>query len=155
VLIVLICKGHNVGFKLQTGRMVRASGSMLHDPSGDSWPKDSVLVASFRRNGRTATDEEKAGDPKNYLGRQYEAHIGSVSLPPRSLDQWKRVGEIATVYYERPGTRAPGRFYHHFGKRRLEAFFKKGKAVLYKRGSAYRVQMGDGAVFSDRGIVFP
>ena len=152
---MLIAKGSYVAFSLQSGRLVRASGSLLHDPTGDSWPKDSMLVANFRRGRRKASDEEKSGDPKHYLGREYPAHIGSIDLPPRSIREWKRVGAVQTIYYERPGTRAPGRFYHHFGKRRLEAFFKKGKAVLYKRGSAYRLEMGKGSIATDQGIVFP
>jgi hypothetical protein len=152
---MLIAKGHEVAFKLQDGRLKRVSGSMLHDPSGHDWPKDSMLVASFKRSGRPATDAEKEGPPKHYLGRHHEARVGSINLPPRSLEEWKRVGEVATIYYERPGTKAPGRFYHHFGKRRLEAFFKKGKAVLYKRGSAYRLELGPGSIATQDGIVFP
>lgn len=124
---------------------------MLHDPSGQDWPKDSLLVCAFRR-GRRPADDQTA---KHYLGREYQAHVGSVQVPPRELTSWKRVGDIATIYYERPGTKAPGRYYHHFGKRRLEALFKKGNAVLYKRGSAYRVELGAGSVADDRGLVFP
>jgi hypothetical protein len=152
---MLIAKGQHVAIKLETGRLVRARGSMLHDPTGEFWPKDSMLVTSFRRSGRLATDEEKQGDPKSYLGREYEARVGSVNLPPQALSEWKRVGEIETVYYERPGTKAPGKFFHHFGKRRIEAFFKKGDATLYKLGSAYRIEFGVGAVLDDRGIVYP
>jgi hypothetical protein len=152
---VLICKGAHVSFRLQNGRLVHARGSMLHDPSGDFWPKDSMLVTTFRRSGRPATDEEKSGDPTHYLGREHQAHVGSVKLPPQAISEWKRVGQVATIYYERPGTRAPGRFYHHFGKRRLEAFFKKGSATVYRRGSAYRLEMGVGSIATHNGIVFP
>jgi hypothetical protein len=152
---MIIAKGQDVAFKLQSGRIVRPRGSMLHDPTGQDWPKDSLLVASFRRSGWPATDAEKSGDPKNYLGRQYEAHVGIVNLPPKSLSEWKHIGDVATIYYERPGTRAPGRFYHHFGKRRIEVFFKKGSATLYKREAAYCVDLGSGAIADDRGIVFP
>jgi hypothetical protein len=152
---MLIAKGTDVSFELESGRLVRVSGSMLHDPTGDYWPEDSMLVMSFRRNGRLATDDEKSGPPKDYLGREHKARIGSVSLPPRSIKEWKRIGDVKTIYYERPGTKSPGRYFHHFGKRRLEAFFKKGKAVLYKRAGAYRLELGDGAIASDRGIVWP
>jgi hypothetical protein len=152
---MLIAKGQQVAFRLQSGKMVRASGSMLHDPTGEFWPKDSMLVASFRRSGRPATDEEKQGDAKNYLGREYKSHIGSIELPPSALSAWKRIGGIETIYYERPGTKAPGKFFHHFGKRRIEAFFKKGSATLYKLGASYRIEMSPGSIATDRGIIFP
>jgi hypothetical protein len=152
---MLISKGTHVAFGMSSGRLLRASGSMLHDPIGAAWPKDSLLVATFRHGKRLASDEEKAGAPKHYLGREYAAHIGTIDLPPRSIGEWKRIGEVETLYYERPGIRAPGRYYHHFGRRRLEAFFKKGKAILYKRGSAYRLEMGKGSVATDLGIIFP
>jgi hypothetical protein len=128
---------------------------MLHDPSGKSWPACSLLIVGFDRRGRVATDDERKGAPKEYLGRKYEPRIGSVELPPRSLSEWSSLGEIETIYYVRPGTKAPGKYFHDFGKRRLRAFFKKGKATLYRRGSAYRVELGRGCIAHHDGIVFP
>jgi hypothetical protein len=156
---VLIAKGNRVKFILKddTGVPERGTvrGSMLHDPTGKSWPKNSLLVTSFNRSGRLATDAEKRGAPKEYLGRTHAARVGSVNLPPKALSEWTYVGELKTILYVRPGRKAPGAFYHHFGQRRIEAFWKKGRAHLYRLGSAYRVQLGNGALADDRGIVHP
>ena len=152
---MLIVKGNRVKFVLKDGTKISASGLMMHDPSGRYWPKNSMLVASFSRGGRLATDKEKSGAPREYLGRTHPARIGSVNLPPKPLGDWDYVGELKTILYVRPGRKAPGAFYHHFGQRRIEAFWKSGKAHLYRRGSAYRVQMGKGSLADDCGIVYP
>jgi hypothetical protein len=152
---MLICKGSRVRFILKDDREISPRGALLHDPTGRYWPKDSMLVVSFKRGGRRATDAERKGAPKDYLGRNHEARVGSVELPPRSLSEWQYVGDIKTILYVRPGTKAPGSYYHHFGGRRLAALFKSGKAKLYKRGSTYRVELGSGSIADDRGIVYP
>jgi hypothetical protein len=151
---VFICKGTQVRFKMKDGCTIKARGAMLHDPVGHSWPRCSLLIAPFQRGGRAATEAEKDGAPKEYLGRTHEYHVGKLDRPPSSLSEWERVGEVATIYYVRPGRKAPGRFYHHFGQRRLAAFYKKGKAILYKRGSMYRVELARGCIVDGRGIVF-
>lgn len=152
---MLICKGSRVHFVMKDGRKISAKGSMLHDPKGRYWPKNSMLVVVFQRGTRLATDDERAGAPKEYLGRTHKAHVGSVELPPKPLSEWDPLGEIKTLLYVRPGRKAPGAFYHHFGQRRIEAFWKKGKAFLFKRGSAYRIQMSRGSLADDRGVVYP
>lgn len=152
---MLICKGLRVRFIMKDGGEVSPRGALLHDPSGKYWPKNSMLVVGFKRGRRRATDDERRGAPKEYLGRTHDARVGSVELPPKQLSEWQARGEVATILYVRPGTKAPGRYYHHFGKRRIEAFFKSGKARLYQRGSLYRVEMGQGSLADDRGIVFP
>jgi len=152
---MIICKGSHVHFIMMDGNKISARGSMLHDPSGRYWPKNSMLVTTFQRGSRKATDKEREGAPKEYLGRTHEAHVGSVELPPKALSEWDYVGEIKTILYVRPGRKAPGRYYHHFGQRRIEAFWRKGHAHLYKRGGAYRFQMGRKSIADDRGIVTP
>ena len=152
---MLIAKGNRVKFVLKDGTEISARGSMLHDPSGRWWPKSSLLVTTFHRGGRRATDDERRGAPQEYLGRTHEAQVGSVNLPPKPLSGWEYVGELKTILYVRPGRKAPGAFYHHFGQRRIEAFWRKGKAHLYRYGSAYRVQLGKHALADDRGIVHP
>jgi len=152
---MLICKGTNVRFVMEDGRKIATRGAMLHDPSGRYWSKNSLLIASFPRGGRLATDAEKQGTPREYLGRLHPARVSRVTLPPKPMSEWKPLGQIRTILYARPGTKAPGKYFHHFGGRRIQAFFKSGKAFLYKRGSAYRVEADDKTIYDDRGLVYP
>jgi hypothetical protein len=153
---VLVCKGKRVRFVMKGGRSVRARGSMLHDPSGRAWGRCSVLVASFTPGTRRATDAELRGEPRDYFGKSYSALVGRIALPPKALSEWKRVGEVERIYYWRTGTRAPGPFQHPFGKRRAEFLFVAGKLpVLYHRGGAYRLELGNMCAIDDRGLVYP
>ena len=65
---MLVCKGSSIKFKLKDGRTISARGSLLHDPKGTHWPKCSLLVCSFSRDGGEVTDAQKS-DVKSYLGR--------------------------------------------------------------------------------------
>jgi hypothetical protein len=152
---MLVCKGNRVKFVLKDGTKISARGSMLHDPSGRYWAKCSLLIVSFQRSGRLATDDERAGAPREYLGRTHQARVGSVSLPPKPLSEWELVGELDEILYVRPGRKAPGSFFHKFGGRRIETFWRKGKARLYKLGRSYRVELGHRCLADDRGIVTP
>lgn len=151
--MTLVAKGSDVGFALIDGRNIDVSGSMLHDPEGSAWPSCSLLICVFKR-GRTSV--EMTGDERRYFGRGYRAHEGSVVLPPKSLVEWKRVGEVKIIFYERPGMRAPGYFAHTFGRRRWQAMFKKGKLpTLYKLGRAHRLELGPKCSLDDRGLIYP
>ena len=160
---MLVCKAYEVGFELISRRgklWCPKTAAMLHDEDGTSWPKCSVLIARFTHSLRRATDEEVKGAPKNWLGRKYDADIGSVDLPPRSLSSWTRVGDIRRMYYERIGTKAPGRYQHGVNKPRglfhvVWLFKGDGEATLYKRGRVWRVEMSKNCIFDDRGIVYP
>jgi hypothetical protein len=155
---MLIRKGSQVRFELDDGRELAAprGSSMLHDPAGTKWGKCSLLFVSFRKNVRKPTEKELAGAPKDYLGREHSARVGTVELPPRALASWEKVGHVKEIMYVRHGTKARGGFYHPFGVRTALMLFRKGRhPILYKRGSAMRLELGGDCIADDRGIVYP
>lgn len=138
----------------------RAHGAMLHDPKGVSWSKCSLLFVKFAHGRAPATAAQKRGAPREYLGKTYNAHVGTVELPPKNLSEWDRVGEVKEIFYTRHGTKASGRFRHVFNAPRgmmHVVFAVKGtrKVILYQRGSAYRIELGKGCIADDRGIAWP
>jgi len=160
---VLAAYGDDVGLVMTDGRKFDCPKRfcMLYDGTGEYWPKDSLLVASIKRGRRRASDQEYKGDPKHWLGRNYEAHVGSFDRPPRSLSEWKRVaGTARKIFYDRFGDRAPGQFKHTFntarGLYRIVALFRGERDVIvYRRGRTYRIDLGAGSIVSDLGIVWP
>jgi hypothetical protein len=160
---VLIVKGHAVIFELDDGKEIRprASLGMAHDPDGEAWPKRSVLIASYKR-GRGAPAEYK-GPARAYLGRNYKPRQGTMELPPRALAEWTYVGRVSQIFYERPGTRAPGKYRHKFGKGdHFHRLFKGNGPMprLYRSpalrcGTVYRLELPPGSVADDRGYVWP
>ena len=153
---MLLDKGSSVLCEMVDGSDRRLSGGMLHDPSGKHWPKKSVLIASYRKGNREATDAEMRGAPDDYLGKSYVGRIGEVTLPPKALSKWQRVGDVDRIYYTRRGHKRPGRYQHKFNKMSLTVLFKgKGKAVLYRCGRAYRLELPRGAIVDSRGFVYP
>lgn len=155
---MLIVKAHRVAFDLMSGRKVTAAPTygMLHDPSGEDWPKDSVLVMRYTRSGRAIKSD---GAMASYLGGDYQARSGEADLPSRSLEGWKKLGDVKTIYYVRTGKRAPGGFYHHFGKgAALEHKIFRGegdKPVLYRKGKTLRLELPAGSTLNWRGFVWP
>lgn len=130
---------------------------MLYDGSGYYWPACSLLVAPFE-NGREPCDAEKARD---FFGRTTRVFEGQASLPPRELHAWRRLGEVDQVFYDRAGKHA-GPFRHKFNAPRglwqiLWPFMKGSDkpAVLYAHSGCYRVELPQGCIIDDRGIVLP
>jgi len=156
---MLIEKGKKVVFVMKDGPQVRppAKAAMLHDPTGRLWKKNSILVCDYERAIRDATDDERKGWPKDYLGYSYDARVGRVRLPPKALGPWTKVGEVEEIKYVRGGTKRPGGYHHPFNKGSSFAVFVKGKkaVTLYKYGSCYRLEMPPGAILDARGIVWP
>lgn len=158
---MIIVKGTRTRFHMADGGpMVRPKGAMMHDPSGRHWPKNSLLIGPFERGTKLPTIDRYKGAPKEYLGRQYNPHVGSVDLPPKALSQWETVGEVDRIDYYRPGTKAPGGYRHTFNAPRgvyhvLHAVKGKGRAVLRKCGRFYRLDMSKGSIADGRGIVWP
>jgi hypothetical protein len=151
----ILCKGFACVFEMTDGEYVRApeSAGLLHDPDGIALPKCHALITTFRTSTRTPSSVEYDGAPSAYLGRHYSAHIGGVTVPK---GEWRAIRQVACIYYTRQGTRAPGRFRHRFGERRWQALWRKGELpMLYKLGSSYMLDLGEGAVWTDLGIVYP
>jgi hypothetical protein len=157
---MLIDRGDEVGFVLEDGRTIDAPkrAGMLHDETGKSWAKCSLLVMSYRRSTRPATDAEFKSDAKDYFGRHYEACVSTIDTPPRALSEWKYVGDVKKLFYWRPG-RHQGTYKHEINKPRgltrlLFVFRGKMRAKLYARGRTYRLEL-DKCHIDSRGIVRP
>ncbi len=145
--MALICKGFAVQFVMYGGGTIKAPASygFLHDPSGKHFGKCSGLVAPFSKGGGEIDD----GAARDYFG--HPAREGEVTLPPRALSEWKRIGVVQEILYTR---RRPGglpainqdHYYHPV---------EGGKATLYRRGKLLRVELGGHCVWNVRGIVRP
>lgn len=155
----LVRLGGAVSLQLHEGALVDVRGSLLFDPSGSTWPKCSVLIKSFTRGGGTAKDAPKFA--RKWLGRN--PLVGSVTLPPRALGEWERVGPCSKILYTLGGVDpGPLDLEHSFGG--VGGFFgwlvpftfKKNYPVLYRRGSDSRLELGSGcSVLPGVGFVAP
>lgn len=158
---MLIKKGDQAYFIFEDGEhKINAprGAAMIHDPSGRAWGKCSLLFMRFRHGGRNVTPAEYAGAPREYLGREYErrARVAPIELPPRGLAGWETLGRIKQIYYNRIGTRAPGKFQHPFGERSAQMLFRKGSLpTLYRGYQSMRLELHGGCIVDDRGIVWP
>jgi hypothetical protein len=143
---MLICKGFSVSFVLASGKKVKAPGGygLLHDPSGRDWAKCSGLVAPFQKGGGEIDDREA----KDYFG--HAPREGALSLPPRALSSWKKLGVVSEILYTR---RRPGRLPADHQDQYFHPF--KGTATLYRRGRMLRLELGADCSWSWRGIVRP
>lgn len=144
--VVLICKGFSVSFKMENGKTIRApAGSgLLHDPSGVSWNKCSGLVAPFSKGGDEIDDR---------LAKEYFGHTpreGEMSLPPKSLSAWKKLGVTTEILYTR---RRPGRLPANDADRYTHSF--EGTATVYRLGRLLRLELGSSCSWTWRGIVTP
>jgi hypothetical protein len=147
---MLIAKGYDIGFKLEGERdliLPPKSYAMLHDPSGSSWPKCSVLVAPFSRRG----DYVRNALAKEYF--QYEPWGGRITLPDRHLSSWKKVGPVKEIdYYWRPGEEYEGDWWHPFGEAGF--LFKSHLPILYRSNRLLRLELGR-CTLDWRGFVYP
>ena len=143
---MLICKGFSVSFKLSSGKTVKAPGGygLLHDPSGRDWAKCSGLVSPFSKGG-SEIDDAKA---KEYFG--HPPREGALSLPPRSLSSWRKLGVATEILYTR---RRPGKLPAENRDKYFHPF--KGTAMVYRLGRMLRVELGPGCEWTERGIVKP
>jgi hypothetical protein len=150
---MLIAKGYRAGFRLVGKKTIFApprGAAMLHDPSGRDWPRCSVLFASFSRSGSSLGRSNPTA--VEYFG--YDPKAGSLTVPPKTLSDWKYLGEVEYIRYDRPGTKYKGRYDHHF-KGTGWFGFKSSFPRLYRRGRVYRLDLGSGCDISWRGFVFP
>ncbi len=152
----MIAKGRSVSFDMINGDEIDAPSSyaMLHDPTGKWWPKTSVLIAPFKRGGKSVDGDDFT---KDYLGRTHVTRAGSVSLPPKALSEWKFEGTVEKIWYTRHGAKYGGqRFQHGFNQPGLTRLLKgKGKARLYSRGNVFRLELGRNASLDGRGFLWP
>jgi len=158
---MLISKGYAVHCYVG-GRKFSAPSSygMLHDPSGSSWPSNSVLVAKFSKTGEPVDD----ADAEDYFGSQ--AKKGSLELPPRSLASWSELGSCSKIEYSRfrphgLPSKFEGDYFHFFdGSEGFLSiltllFVKAPEPTLFKRGRMLRLELPNWAELGVRGFVWP
>jgi hypothetical protein len=154
----VICKGTRVVFEMKDDSVVRppAGYGMMHDPSGKHWSACALLIGPFTR-GVQVQDEDVPTKAKQYLGRTYHVHKGEMSLPPKSMSAWTKVGECAQILYVRGGRKAPGGFHHEFGRTgTIFSLFKGvGRAQLYRCGRFYQLRLGRKCMLDERGVIWP
>jgi hypothetical protein len=157
---LLIRKGTRVIVDLTNGRTVVCprSWGMLHDPDGEDWPKDSVLIIPYRITGEPI-DYSPA---RHYFGSGYDVERGEPTgaLPPKDLRAWTRIGNVGrkdkpSLWYTRPGTSHPGPFKHKLNSGWMPWLFGKKRAILYRRPRAYLIDFPDGLIADARGFVHP
>jgi hypothetical protein len=154
---VLLVLGLDVSFEMAKGGEVvlPPEDGMMHDQKGRAWPKCSLLFGPFEESAEEETELDE--DAVQWFGDEYEAMRGMVDRPPKELARaWRVLGKVRRVIYYRTGVLHPDLFEHEFGRRRVQALFKKGDLpVLYERGAFLRLELGRACVVDDRGIVFP
>lgn len=150
---MLIRKGTRVILDLKSGKSVKCppAWGMCHDPDGHDWPKDSVLILPYRIVG----DPIAYGPARSYFGAGYDVESAEVTLPPRAMTAWKRVGHVKKIWYTRPGTSHPGPFKHDVNRGWLTWLLGTKRALLYQRRGAYRLEFPDGVMADARGFVHP
>jgi hypothetical protein len=154
-MVDFVCKGYDVSFKLDKG-MVHCpkKAGLLHDPSGSSWPRNSVLIASFQRTGQLLPEEEETDEIDSFKAGD-RSKKGVLNFPPRDLSQWKRLGLVERIDYTRVGVYADD-YEHPFQQERgFWVFKEKIETVLYRRGRVHRLEMPEDAELSWRGFIFP
>lgn len=137
---MLIARVYEPVLFLESGEVVTPprGAEILHDETGQAWPKSEVLVTVFRRTGRPVKRVTKR--MRRHFGEDYTPKEGRVDLPPRSMGSWREVGAVARYEgYRRGEHHDPDGHYHDFGERGLFGFSRKDRPVLYRRGEAYRI----------------
>jgi hypothetical protein len=140
---MLIAKCHALAFHTTDGRLIKpARGStLLHDPTGKSWPKTSCLITTFRKTG--AAIEDPTDEEISWAKNPENVREGKVDIPPRTRG-WKEIGRVFSIDYTRYGEHAD--WYEHEFKRPVR---------LLQRGKAMRLELGRGAEFNWRGFLVP
>jgi hypothetical protein len=143
--MALTAKGFEVELILTTKReiILPKRAAWMHDGDGRQWPHRSILIGPFDKSPATIVPRPD-GPTMRWFGEDYEPRLGHVELPPRSLASWKCIGDVKRIYYERPGTRAPGFYKHDF-----VTFFFKTPRKLYRQGKFLRLE---GVTVDYRGI---
>jgi hypothetical protein len=162
-----LCLGRSVIFELDDEDIeLPKRWGMLHDETGTLWNRDSLLFVPFKQ-GQSPDDSQEGLD---YFGHQAYVRTGSVKIPNANSPHWHEVGAVRQIYYVRAGTKHPGKYRHEFNTPRelllklIGATFKRHvrdtPPVLFalKKNSqivAYRLELPDGSMIDDRGLVLP
>jgi hypothetical protein len=153
---MLRVKGDQVSFDLVDGRWVEIPKrwGFLHDPEGDTWKNSDLLFLAYRD---LREEVELTPLDKKYYGDDYDLRAGKVVLPPRDLSRWRCLGEVARIFYYRPG-KHEGLYQHPFNQKSVWDFLKgKEEVTLYEapNGKAVLLELPEGAIVNHRGVVWP
>jgi hypothetical protein len=119
---------------------------IVHDPDGEVLRPCDVYLAPFRM-----TREKVKLSPKlqEYFGVGTEGRRLVITKPSGA---WHPVGHVTMIWYYRPGTRAPGDYFHPFYKDRI---FRKEPLGLWRAGRVYMLALPGDCVVNHRGFVYP
>jgi hypothetical protein len=147
---MLIAKCSRVAFIVDGKRVAAPKGAtLLHDPSGRYWPKQSCLIASFSRDGdvlENPTDEEIA-----WATNPDAVKVGSAETPSKSLSGWDIIGRVERIDYTRRGVYADD-YEHDFEEGWLQT---KPLPTLRRLGRYMRlgIALEQGRQFNWRGFI--
>jgi len=160
---MLVAKCYQITLVLEGGKRVHPKGAALHDGTGHIWPKNSVLIAPFKAEGRALPSPDK--EAQRWSKTPENVRAGSVDLPPKPLGSWTLRGCVERIDYTRYGEHAD-KYTHKFdghgekngdGPFAAALLFEEGTPhpILYSLRSIYRLELPKGAVFNWRGFVWP
>ncbi len=142
----VLVKGDTVTFFRQDGASTRLPPSykLVHDTRGDYIDARDVIVMRVQDAARYTHGMRlsRSVDARNYFGK-------SAKLVPKSLDlprgPWSRCGLVNAIWYRRAylGELVP--FEHPYDP----------PVPLFQCGDAYKLRLPDGAVYDERGFVWP
>jgi hypothetical protein len=133
-----------VAFEMASGRLLTLPSSygQIHDQEGKILPKCQIFFGPFKKTRRPV---KMNSSHRRYFGTDYRATLAV--LPDIPMDGWKKIGEVAQIFYVRKGTRAPGGFHHPYKS--------EHRPVLYKSGRLYKLDLGEHCRVDDRGYRWP
>jgi hypothetical protein len=123
---------------------------MIHDESGSHWPKNSLLIAPYKRAGKIIASPTLT--MKQWLGSDYETREGDVTYPPRAQSNWEDLGLVYSLYYVRNGEREKGLFVHRVKEKTFPFFGRDVHVYLRRWGVYYRIDFPDGLTVTWRGV---
>lgn len=140
--MTVLVKGSHVKFDLKNGSVSRrpVGHGIIHDESGQVYPKDEFYIGPYKKTRRSAALTK---DAKAYFGKNYAGVVAIVDVPD---GPWEPFAVADQIWYRRPG-KYSARYYHLFDKKTV--------VFLSKCGEFIRVEMGEGSIYNDRGIVRP
>lgn len=153
--VKIVVKGTAVEFVMRQGRdVVAPSGyGLMHDAVGGLLPRCTLLIGPFRKGG-SADDAEVSRAAVKYLGPEADIKRGSAGALPdcSSLDDWRDLGEVQRIYYQRGGDYR-GYYTHPFSGRVFLVL--PGETRLYRRGRWLRLQLPWACRLNERGFIAP
>ena len=136
---MLIAKGSRVQLTLEGGRQVHPSGMLLHDESGRDFPAKRCLITTISKTSKPLRKTK-------WFGPVYTPLEGSMTIPGTRSEllktaNWKTVGEVKKIVYDRVGEHAE-RYQHSFTDKR---------PLLLQRGRVYCLVMRGGTKMTGEG----